>query len=311
MASFSVWMGILRPRSSRRKGGHRSNAIPELTLHSTIQRLDAEKLERYRFICGSAEYSSSERTDDLPPCYFQHLAGNLHMELLANPEFPVSPLGLVHIGNEIDQTRPIRQDELPVALTVSLSDGGGHPRGRLVRIETIARPPKPTDAGLPPPWRSVITALLPIHRAPGADRLKTPTSSTRSDAIVVPGGAGAMDRAEWTLAANLGRRFSFLMGDFNPIHLWPWSARLFGFRRPIIHGMWTLGRSLSAIEASLPGFPRRIEVEFKRPLFLPSTAQFSWGCAPSATGKGAVYFSVTPSGSEKAAVAGRISPLKI
>ena len=38
----------------------------------------------------------------------------------------------------------------------------------------------------------------------------------------------------WTVAHDAGRRYAALSGDCNPIHLWPWSARLMGMRAPII-----------------------------------------------------------------------------
>ena len=35
--------------------------------------------------------------------------------------------------------------------------------------------------------------------------------------------------ATWKLPGDLGRRYGSVSGDFNPIHLHPLSARLFGF----------------------------------------------------------------------------------
>ena len=53
--------------------------------------------------------------------------------------------------------------------------------------------------------------------------------------------------ATWSLPEDLGRRFAKVAGDRNPIHMYWWTARLFGFRRPIIHGMWTLARCMAAL----------------------------------------------------------------
>jgi hypothetical protein len=50
------------------------------------------------------------------------------------------------------------------------------------------------------------------------------------------------------LVHDTGRLYARLSGDYNPIHLWPWSARLLGFKRPIIHGMHTVGRAVAEIE---------------------------------------------------------------
>src|SRR5206468_2411493 len=54
--------------------------------------------------------------------------------------------------------------------------------------------------------------------------------------------------AGWQVEHAGGRRYAALSGDWNPIHLWAWSARLMGMRRPIIHGMHSLGRACAELE---------------------------------------------------------------
>ncbi len=50
------------------------------------------------------------------------------------------------------------------------------------------------------------------------------------------------------LAAHLGVQYGYISGDWNPHHLWPWSARLLGYRKPIAHGMWTMAKALSLLQ---------------------------------------------------------------
>lgn len=71
------------------------------------------------------------------------------------------------------------------------------------------------------------------------------------------------------LPADLGRRFAKVSGDFNPIHTSVIGAKIFGFRRAIAHGMWTLGRALAAQQP--PGGLDQAEAhcDFKLPIFLP------------------------------------------
>ncbi|WP_395406958.1 MaoC/PaaZ C-terminal domain-containing protein [Pseudoduganella sp. UC29_106] len=52
----------------------------------------------------------------------------------------------------------------------------------------------------------------------------------------------------WQLADDEGRRYAQVSGDWNPIHLWRWSARLFGLREPIVHGMHTIARACALLE---------------------------------------------------------------
>jgi acyl dehydratase len=47
--------------------------------------------------------------------------------------------------------------------------------------------------------------------------------------------------------ADIGRRYGLVSGDMNPIHLSAPSAKLFGFRQAIAHGLWTKARALAAM----------------------------------------------------------------
>jgi hypothetical protein len=77
----------------------------------------------------------------------------------------------------------------------------------------------------------------------------------------------------WKLGGDLGRRYGAVSGDRNPIHLYPITAKAFGFPRNIAHGMWTKARSLAALQNKLPD-AFTIDVEFKKPILLPSTVVF-------------------------------------
>jgi len=42
---------------------------------------------------------------------------------------------------------------------------------------------------------------------------------------------------------DTGLRFAAVVADYNPIHLYPWSAKLFGFKRAIAHGMFVAAKT--------------------------------------------------------------------
>jgi acyl dehydratase len=56
----------------------------------------------------------------------------------------------------------------------------------------------------------------------------------------------------------------------NPIHLSGLTAKAFGFKRAIAHGMWVEARALAALTGRLPD-AMAVDVVFRKPLFLPST----------------------------------------
>ena len=85
------------------------------------------------------------------------------------------------------------------------------------------------------------------------------------------------------MPSDLGRRYGTIAGDRNPIHLWPITAKLFGFKRHIVHGMWLLARAMAALDSDVGDEAVTIDVAFKRPVFLPGTAAFAAGPHAGAT----------------------------
>ena len=80
--------------------------------------------------------------------------------------------------------------------------------------------------------------------------------------------------ADWRLDGDLGRRYGRVSGDVNPIHMSALSAKAFGFPKAIAHGMWTMARSLAALEGRLPAVVD-VDVAFKTPLFVPGRATYA------------------------------------
>jgi acyl dehydratase len=83
-------------------------------------------------------------------------------------------------------------------------------------------------------------------------------------------------QAEWQLPADEGRRYAAASGDYNPVHLSPWLARLFGYPRALAHGMDTAGRVVAALEREVRKPITRLEIAFKRPILLPARVQVEW-----------------------------------
>jgi acyl dehydratase len=96
---------------------------------------------------------------------------------------------------------------------------------------------------------------------------------------------------QWKLAGNLGRRYAAVSGDHNPIHLYPLTAKAFGFPRQIAHGMWSKARCVAAIATRLPD-EVTVEVEFKKPILLPGTVAFGSRVVDDGPAKG-IDFSLT------------------
>jgi acyl dehydratase len=236
----------------------RAPAPPPITATVRGVRIDAGHLARYRAVCGL-------RPGELaPPAYPQVLALPLHLTVYTHPAFPLRLLGAVHLRNVFTQIRAVAAGET-VSLRVALTAYRDTPRGIEHDLSTEV-----LDARGARAWSGVSTVLCPDRSAarPPAKPREAPPPFARSERMEIP--------------ADTGRRYARVSRDFNPIHLHPLTSRLFGFRRPIAHGMWTLARALAVLAPADPG-ALRVEVAFRKPLFVPAGVVLHWTAEPTAT----------------------------
>jgi len=149
-------------------------------------------------------------------------------------------------------------------------------------------------------WEGVTTAIVkqPKQNDDGDNKQKRDEPK--------PGAPEDLDRSvTWKLPADQGRQYAGVSGDYNPIHLFAPTAKLFGFKRQIVHGMWTIARVLGELDGDVPGPPMELECEFKKPIYLPSEVVFS-----SRERDGVHEFWVHSPDAEKMHVIGRLRPLE-
>jgi acyl dehydratase len=221
----------------------RPDELPARELTREVS-VDRAHLAAYDRVCGF------RLRDELPATYPHVLAFPLAMDLLTG-SFPFSPLGLVHVGNRIEQLRPLRADER-LALRLWAQDLRPHDRGR--QFDVVAEASVAGEVV----WRDRSTYL---HRESGgaskSDRSEPPTPN-----------------AVWRLPGDIGRRYASVSGDDNPIHTRALLAKALGQPGTIAHGMWTKAHSLAALEGTLPD-AYSVDVRFKVPLRIPGRATFS------------------------------------
>jgi len=201
-------------------------------------------LEAYNAALGFAR-------DALPLTWWYLPVQRAHMVTMLEPAFPYRIAGVVHVENALVQHVPV-------------------PGGPLVldtRIEILP----PTTSG----------AVL--CRLESAVKVQGRTCVTCTSTYLVVRGRRAGDRirpeapapgreiGRWTLAPSAGRDYARVSGDWNPIHLAGWSARLMGLRAPIIHGMHSLGRACALLERDAGMPATAISVRFRAPVALGQT----------------------------------------
>jgi acyl dehydratase len=267
------------PRRLPLLGRGAPGALPDLELAVRDVDVDRHHLAAYARVCGF------RLRDELPPTYPHMVAFPLAMRLMTDGSFPFPVMGLVHITNRIEQSRPIDAGE-PLDFVVRATDLRDHERGTAFDVVAEA------TTGGAPVWRGVSTYLRrggPGERGSGESRRDRREPPPDPEAI-------------WQVPGDIGRRYGAVSGDINPIHLHPLSARLFGFPRPIAHGMWLKARCLAALESELPG-ALAVEVAFKLPLLLPARVAFS-----STAASGGRDFAVHDARSGKPHLTGTVRP---
>ncbi len=260
--------------------GLQKNTLQAPEASATNVRIDAEKLGQYARICGFSTTNTTPQT--LPPTYPQVLAAPLHAALFASPAFAHSPLGLVHTHQQIHQIRPIHVTET-LDLTARLLAARTTKRGTEFDIETTVHINKSPNKG-ELVWQSTATMLVRAKKSPSK---KSKPSSRPVAEEVTPHRSVILKAPE-----DLGRRYAATSGDYNPIHLYAATARPFGFRRPIIHGMWSLARSVAELHDDITPENLHIYAEFHRPIYLPSSILFTSTSTPDPTNEPRINFSL-------------------
>ncbi len=225
-------------------------AIPPLAVSVAGLRPDARLVDRYREVCGFAP------SGDLPITYPQVWAISLHLWLMTQPGFPFPLLGMVHLRNRIEQLLPMPVDGV---YQVHASVGAAQVIASGISFDLKTEFFDAADTLL---YTAVTTPLIRFkERSPNKPKTAPPSPSptlAEYEALDVP--------------EDIGRRYAAVSMDYNPIHLHALGAKLFGFKRAIAHGMWSVARCAALLETRLPDAPRQLEVQYRSPLMLPARA---------------------------------------
>ncbi|MNG88819.1 bifunctional enoyl-CoA hydratase/phosphate acetyltransferase [compost metagenome] len=237
----------LRAASKRKISG---DSLPNKGLRCVI-RVQPDNLAAYRRLCHF--------TDDgrLPGTYPHVMAFTLQLQLLTAHDFPFPLLGLVHLHNRIEVVRPLGGID-GLRFAVYADNLQPHAKGGTFDLVSEA------EDGLGLLWRETSRMLVRGLRLEGQhseDQDQTPEPLPEA--------------TRWYADSDIGRRYAKVCGDYNPIHLSAASARLFGFPKAIAHGLWSKAMALAALRGHLPSSGYAFEVDFRKPVRLPSEVVLS------------------------------------
>jgi len=211
------------------------------------------------------------------------VAAPLQKAALIHPAFPIRLLGMVHLRQTVHAARPIDPTE-PLRAEVRLGTWRPARRGIEFDLETVL-----VDRAEQTVWSGVTTAWSAKGPGHGQDHPR-PEVPTLDPTLRVP----------IEVPADMGRRYGRVARDNNPIHVHALTARPFGFKRAIVHGMWTLSRVVAALGERVQSHGVRLEVCFRKPVYLPDTVALT-----AAETEGGWAFRVD--GTQKTRLFGRVS----
>src|SRR5689334_2186495 len=214
--------------------------------------IDRKHLAQYSEICGAAAGAT------LPIAYPHILAMPLHLAMLGAEAFPVKLFGLVHVNNRIAMREPLSADEA-AEIRCWIEGHRETDRGQEFELHTEY------VVGGQPRWDETCTFLARKRQPAGAAKTTTISRTAESGADGV-----TIKSSSFRAPAGLGRRYGFISGDVNPIHMSDLTARAFGFPRAIAHGMWSLARLASDFEAAAFDGGCELSVGFKLPIYMPA-----------------------------------------
>jgi hypothetical protein len=227
------------------------DAVPRIEARLAKVQIDRKHLASYVDVCGAAAGPT------LPIAYPHVLAMPLHLAMLGAEAFPVKLFGLVHVQNRIAMRQPLSAEE-PAEIRAWIEGHRETERGQEFDLHT-----EYVVAG-DAIWDETCTFLARKKPQPGAAK---PSASRGAEGAP---DAVAVKSSSFRAPSGLGRRYGFISGDVNPIHMSDLTARAFGFQRAIAHGMWSLGRSVSDFEAEQFNGGCELSVNFKLPIYMPS-----------------------------------------
>ncbi|MCU4311376.1 hypothetical protein KTG68_04735 [Acinetobacter variabilis] len=221
--------------------------LPQVEYVVDSFKVDQKHLKAYNEVCGF------KNNGYIPAIYLTVLSQSLQMHMMTSEAFPFPILGLVHIRNQVKQYRKVGVNE---TLTLSCKFGELQPHDKGVQFDFITT----VKVG-----NEVVVEALTTYLSRQKTDAKAAAKSAESKA------PDYKLNTEWKISENTGRRYAMTSGDFNLIHIHAVTAKAFGFKQAIAHGMWSKAKALANL--SLPD-AYEADVWFKLPMYLPSKVEF-------------------------------------
>lgn len=223
--------------------------------------IDIAQVNRFKQVCG---YDINR--PGVPAAFIQSLFISIMSQFISSSCFPISPMGLIQTGQSFELIQPVSPG-LKLDLYCRILDMARTEKGivsRFLMEAAVAGDHPETKAFAQSDekelvWQGIATYLTrsKIKKPMGKKQPPRDIPLPVKEIIDVPG--------------NTGRRYAAVSRDFNPHHLYTWTALPMGFKHPIAHGIWSMARAGSSLEKTA-GYPTLTGMDgnLKLPIFMPA-----------------------------------------
>lgn len=195
--------------------------------------------------------------NDIMISYFYFFAQKVQLNYMLRASFPFVVMGLIHTKNTMEYRGEFKTNE-EFQLKVKPS---------LVTVENSRSSRLTFQIDFYQNEKLFLTNTSEYSLQTMQDKKKSIDKSLKKKSHDEVNSEG-MSQIEINIANDLGRKYAKLSGDYNPIHIHWIFSKLFGMKRPIIHGMYMAAKSVSEIEKQIEKKVKNFEITFKHPIFL-------------------------------------------
>ena len=220
------------------------------------------------------------------PNYLQVLTLPMQLEMMVNKPFPFKPMGLVHLANHI-KINWLPEQNSKLMLKTSFNGLTWHKQGWVFAVLSEGF----VNGKLAVSGTSYYLSRRKHAHSNDSQNIIHDINSSQlvqrpeNQSFVMPSlnaVASPFDNTcELNFPIGVGRKYATVSGDFNPIHLTRWTAKLMGFRQAIAHGMYSKALCLSAVVKQemqnskwvLAQTPMQFSTQFMQPIYLPTRCE--------------------------------------
>ena len=285
-------MGLLKAALYRPQGLDSDiPVLPESTIRKELQ-INTLHCERY----NKAVNWKLGIASVIHPNYLQVLTLPMQLEMMISEPFPFKPMGLVHLANHIEFNY-LPEQNAKMLLQTSFNGltwhkngwvfallSEGFVNGKLAISATsyyLSRQRHSQVNKNPNVTKDVVFDTVNFDAAT-SKTTAAPKFAAEMPTIdeLLPPFDGSVDMH---FPLGIGRQYARVSGDFNPIHLSRWTAKLMGFKQAIAHGMYSKALCLSVIlkqemqsrKGALAQTPMQVSTQFIQPIYLPTRCELN------------------------------------